>query len=163
MLAGFRTALSLTTILPIRRPAQLDRSIGARAVQSFPLVGVLLGTIAGLLAWILQLLTLPSFLSGVLLVGLMTLLTRGTHIKNLGRLLDGITTRDEPDAAMRAMRSSTIGYWGMIAIALTLLAEIAAIGALIAHDGAIFVGVIVAVSRWATPLLCVVKLSLIHI
>lgn len=157
MLAGFRAALSLSTIFPVRRPAQYDRALGARVVQTFPLVGLLLGVIAGLTAWVLQLLALPSFLSGVLLVGLLTFLTRGTHLRNLGRLLDGLTTSDSPEAALRAMRSSTVGYWSMLAMALALLAEIAAMGALISHKGAIFVGVIVAVSRWATPLLCMVK------
>lgn len=157
MLAGFRHALSLTTILPIRKPAHCDRSLGARTVQAFPLVGVLLGVVAGLVAWALQALNLPSFLSGVLLIGLLTFLTRGTHIKDLGRLLDGLTAHSEPDIALRTMRNSSIGYWGMIAIALTLLAEAAATGALISHDGAIFIGTIVAVSRWATPLLCMVK------
>lgn len=159
MFEGFRTVLARTTVLPVRGPAQPDRLIGTRAVQTYPLVGLLLGTVMGLTAWLLQVVQIPSFLSGVLLVGLLTLLTRGIHLKSLGRIIDGLTFTGHAPETRAVLNSPNIGHWGNIAVVLTLLAEIGACGALVSRNGAVLIGALVAVARWATPLMCMAKSS----
>ena len=108
---GFRTALSWMTILPVHVPAELDRTLGGRAVRSIPLVGALVGVVCGLVSWALASGSVPWPMSGVIITALLVFVTRGTHLAGLVSTVEAVASRREPDTARQIMHSGRVGRW----------------------------------------------------
>lgn len=106
----------------------------ARAARLFPVAGLLigaLGAVAYLLAWSLELGTLPAALVAV---AVLVWFTRALHEDGLADLADGLAG-PTPERRLEIMRDSHIGTFGVIALGLALalrvatLAEIASLEA----------------------------------
>ena len=129
-MTGLPRALALFTIAPV--PArELDRRAAVAALLWLPLVGAVLGAIAGLPAaavarWAPHAVLLGAVLSVVALV----LFTRGLHLDGLADTLDGLGSRAPADRAREIMRRSDIGPFGVLAIVLVVLIDVAALESL---------------------------------
>ncbi|MGX6601748.1 adenosylcobinamide-GDP ribazoletransferase [Micromonosporaceae bacterium Da 78-11] len=126
VIAGLRLAFTTLTVLPIRG-GRVDRPAAAWAMGFAPLVGAVLGlALAGLLAG-LRAAHAPELVAAAVTVTAAALLTRGMHLDGLADTVDGLGSYRTGDAALKIMRKSDIGPFGVAAIALTLLIQAAAL------------------------------------
>ena len=117
MIKSFFAALSFISRLPV--PARLSQGLEIeqyqRSIVTFPLVGLLLGAIAGAVALLLQ----PwcgvplAALFGVLALAL---LTGGFHLDGLADTCDGIFSARTRDRMLEIMRDSRLGTHGGLAL-----------------------------------------------
>src|SRR5689334_23112894 len=119
-------AIAFYTRLPVRPAAPVDGAAVARASWCAPLVGVLIGALAGLAFWIGDRLNLPPFVCATLAVGAGMLLTGGLHEDGLADTADGLggETRER---ALEIMRDGRIGVYGTCALVICLALRIFAV------------------------------------
>ncbi|MDB6179189.1 adenosylcobinamide-GDP ribazoletransferase [Paracoccus sp. Z330] len=118
--AVFLTRLPLARFLPTEELAIRD------SIWAFPLVGALIGLLAGLPLWIDG----PELLLAAMSLALSVLLTGSLHEDGLADFADSAGGRDR-DARLAIMRDSRIGSYGVMALILTSglrLGALAAIG-----------------------------------
>ena len=104
-----------------------------RSIVTFPLVGLLLGAIAGAVALLLH----PwcgvplAALFGVLALAL---LTGGFHLDGLADTCDGIFSARTRDRMLEIMRDSRLGTHGGLALIFVLVAKVLVVGELLLRD-----------------------------
>ncbi len=128
MLSGLRLAISLLTVVPVRRRDDGPEPLSAarRAMLWAPLVGLLLGAIA---AGVMALGTLGgqrSLPRGRSRGRDVAALTRGLHLDGLADTADGLGTRLPPDEALAVMRRGDTGPFGVVSVVLVLLVQVSA-------------------------------------
>jgi adenosylcobinamide-GDP ribazoletransferase len=122
---------ALLTALPV--PARLAPS--TRGVLRWaPLVGLVLGGLAAGVAvvgarWI------SPLVGAVLAVAVLALLTRGLHLDGLADTADGLGPLRDRERALQVMHQGDVGPFGVVALVLTLLLQVACITALLSADG----------------------------
>ena len=129
MIKSFFAALSFISRLPV--PARLSQGLEIeqyqRSIVTFPLVGLLLGAIAGAVALLLQ----PwcgvplAALFGVLALALLT---------GLADTCDGIFSARTRDRMLEIMRDSRLGTHGGLALIFVLVAKVLVVGELLLRD-----------------------------
>ena len=127
---GLRLALTTLTVARVRGPRELDRRTAGAAMSLAPLVGLLLGLVVGLVLVALR--ELAPYRAGpvlpvVLAVALLALLTRGLHLDGLADTVDGLASYLPAEQARRVMKAPEVGALGLVAVVLTLLAQVAAL------------------------------------
>ena len=157
--AGFRLSATLLTAVPLparRRSAeQLRREAGA-AMAWAPVIGLVLGGAAAGVLWLADRegRTGP-FLAAVLAMGTLAALTGGLHLDGLADLADGLGSRQPASRALEIMKKSDIGPFGVVALVLTLLVQVAALaGAQAAGRGVIAVVAAAVTARLAMAGAC---------
>ncbi len=124
LLADLRTAVAFYTRIPLAGPA-VDGAALARAAWCAPLVGALIGALAGLAFWIAWRLNLPPFVCATLAVGVSLALTGCLHEDGLADMADGFGGGgDSRERTLGIMRDSRIGVFGTCALAIALLLRI---------------------------------------
>lgn len=125
MLDGLRFAFGTLSVLRVRVD-RWDRETGRRAMLAAPVVGLVLGVLAAgvgaLLAW-----RGGPLLGAVAAVGVLAALTRGLHLDGLADVADGLGSGKPAEDALRIMKQSDIGPFGVLTLLLVLLAQIAAL------------------------------------
>lgn len=116
-------AFSLLTRLPVPVDHTRAGKRGAAAAWAYPLVGLVIGAIAGCTALILQWVGIPNGMSIIAALGAMVLLTGGMHEDGFADFADGIGGGRDKEHALEIMKDSRIGAYGAIAICLSLLAR----------------------------------------
>jgi adenosylcobinamide-GDP ribazoletransferase len=131
VLDGLRLAVGTFTVVPVRPPRAVDRRTAAAALAWGPAVGALLGLAAAVV-------TLPvrhaPLLAAALAVATLALLTRGLHLDGLADLADGLGSGRHRAEALEIMRRPDVGPFGVAALVLTLLVQVAALAACLAAD-----------------------------
>ncbi|WP_052849419.1 adenosylcobinamide-GDP ribazoletransferase [Streptomyces avicenniae] len=146
---ALRFAFGTLTVLPVRPPGRWDRPTARRGMLCAPLAGLALGLAACLLSWLLLELEADALLTGVLAVALVAALSRGLHLDGLADVADGLGSRRPPEEALRVMKRSDIGPFGVLVLLLTVLTQVAAVAGLSGHGRA----------RALTALVCAVVVS----
>ena len=121
----------LTLFFPKARCKELPAS----SLAYFPLVGLVLGCLLWLCAYVLDGTLYPA-INALVLVSLLTIVTRGLPLDGLGSLLDSVSKGGTAKEMGRAMRAHQRGSFGVIGIALALLAKYLLISQLI-EEGAL--------------------------
>ena len=116
-----RTATAFLTRLPV--PGRHGQDL-AHAANAFPLVGALVGLIAGLAYLLAWWLSLGPWLSAVAAVLAAIAVTGALHEDGLADVADGLGARGAREGRLAAMRDSRIGAFGVIALVLALGARI---------------------------------------
>src|ERR687893_2832723 len=125
---GLLESVGLLTALPV--PACAASS--ARGVLPWaPLVGLLLGGVATGIG-LLGTRTVSSLVGAVLAVTVLALLTRGLHLDGLADTADGLGPLRDRDRALAVMRQGDVGPFGVAAVVLTLLLQVACAAELLA-------------------------------
>jgi adenosylcobinamide-GDP ribazoletransferase len=130
---SLRVALSLFTVIPAGTGGALAEDDAARAVRWLPAVGLLLGAIgAGAMACVdAGGFSAPRRLLGAALaVTLLALLTGGLHLDGLADTADGLGSRRPAADALAIMRRSDVGPFGIAALVLVLLIQVAALASI---------------------------------
>jgi adenosylcobinamide-GDP ribazoletransferase len=102
----------------------------AFAAPMFPVVGMAVGLIAGVVYVIAHGLGLGPWFSACLAVGAAILVTGGLHEDGLADVADGFGGAADRDAKLAIMRDSRIGSYGVIALVLALATRIGALAAI---------------------------------
>ncbi|MEU9074291.1 adenosylcobinamide-GDP ribazoletransferase [Kitasatospora sp. NPDC048538] len=122
---GLRFAFGTLSVLRVR-VERWDRAAGGRAMTAAPLVGLVLGALAAgagaLVAW-----RAGGALGAVTAVGVLAALTRGLHLDGLADVADGLGSGKPAEDALRIMKQSDIGPFGVLTLLLVLLAQVAAL------------------------------------
>lgn len=131
LLAGWwsdlRVAAAFLTRLPMRTP---DSGALGPAARCFPVVGLGVGLLGGVVYGVAQGLSLPPLLAAVLAVGAVVIATGGLHEDGLADTADGLGGGGDRDRKLAIMRDSRIGSYGVIALVLMLALRIGAVAAL---------------------------------
>ncbi|WP_441246477.1 adenosylcobinamide-GDP ribazoletransferase [Kitasatospora sp. McL0602] len=122
---GLRFAFGTLSVLRVRVD-RWDRPTAGRAMLGAPLVGLVLGALAAgagaLVSW-----RAGGLLGAVAAVSVLAALTRGLHLDGLADVADGLGSGKPAEDALRIMKQSDIGPFGVLTLVLTLLAQIAAL------------------------------------
>ncbi|MGY1806093.1 adenosylcobinamide-GDP ribazoletransferase [Blastococcus sp. SYSU D00669] len=135
---------ALLTVL--RVPARA--AAGTRGVLPWaPLVGLVLGALATGVGVLGARLVSP-FTGAVLTVAVLAVLTRGLHLDGLADTADGLGPLRSRERALEVMHQGDIGPFGVVAVLLTVLLQVACLGALLPHG-------------WVAPVTAVVVARLV--
>jgi len=128
MFKELRNLLSFLTILPFRMDQDL-LSDCARFMFLFPLVGALIGLLAGLFGWF-AFSFLPSLVAGALVFGVLLLLTGLHHMDGLLDFGDGIMAHGSAERKIEVMHDQLTGAGGLTLGMMTLLISTLAVAQL---------------------------------
>ncbi|GAA2741377.1 adenosylcobinamide-GDP ribazoletransferase [Kitasatospora cinereorecta] len=132
--SGLRFAFGTLSVLRVRVD-RWDRAAGGAAMVLAPVVGLVLGGLAAgvgaLAAW-----RGGPLLGAVAAVAVLAALTRGLHLDGLADVADGLGSNKPAEDALRIMKQSDIGPFGVLTLVLALLAQIAALAGQFAHSPA---------------------------
>jgi len=148
VLSEFLLALQFLTIIQITKTLSFDEHTFGRSAAFFPLVGAIIGTIVWGTDRALAL-VVPSSLQSLMIVALLTILSRGLHVDGLADSADGLLGGHDPERRLAIMKDSCIGTFGVLALLGVVLFKVRALDVL--SDGlrtsALFLGP--TLSRWA--------------
>ncbi|MFE0461975.1 adenosylcobinamide-GDP ribazoletransferase [Kitasatospora sp. NPDC058965] len=131
-LHGLRFAFGTLTVLRVP-VARWDRPSAGRAMLAAPLVGAVLGAAAGALGAFFAWRGAP-LLGAVAAVAALAALTRGLHLDGLADVADGLGSGKPAEDALRIMKQSDIGPFGVLTLVLVLFAQTACLAALFGHS-----------------------------
>ncbi|MGW7350366.1 adenosylcobinamide-GDP ribazoletransferase [Streptomyces sp. NPDC054784] len=130
---GLRFAFGTLTVLPVR-VTRWDRDSARAGMLCAPVAGAVVGLAAAALGGVLLLLGSGPPVAAVATVAAPAALTRGLHLDGLADVADGLGSGRPAEDALRIMKQSDIGPFGVLTLVLVLLAQTAALAELYA-DG----------------------------
>lgn len=151
-----RFAFGTLSVVPVR-VGRWDRRAARGGMVAAPLVGVVVGVVAAGCGGLLVALGGSPLLAAVGAVAAPAVLTRGLHLDGLADTADGLGSGRPAEGALRVMKQSDIGPFGVVTLILVLLAQVASAAGCYAH-GRVYGGVAVVVAavtaRTALTLAC---------
>ncbi|MFB6957057.1 adenosylcobinamide-GDP ribazoletransferase [Streptomyces sp. NPDC056309] len=139
---GPRFAFGTLTVLPVR-VSRWDREAARGGMLCAPLAGLVVGVAAAAVGLLLLLAGAGAPLAAVATVAVPAALTRGLHLDGLADTADGLGSGKPAEDALRIMKQSDIGPFGVITLVFALLAQVAALSR--AYDGSWARGALAAV------------------
>jgi adenosylcobinamide-GDP ribazoletransferase len=131
LLTDLVTAFMLLTRLPVARfvrpgvPPDL-----ARCIWAFPIVGLAVGAVGGLVYWLAHKLGMPPLVAAAWTLGATLITTGAIHEDGLADTADGFAGGATPARKIEIMRDSRIGSYGALGLLLSLILRASAIAAL---------------------------------
>ena len=126
---AIRLAFGTLTVLPVRT-GRVDRATAAVAMSIAPVVGALLGAVLAALFAGLGAAGAPPLVAAGLTVAAGALLTRGLHLDGLADTVDALGSYRRGPEALAVMKAPDIGPFGVAALVLTLVVQVAAVAGL---------------------------------
>ncbi|NEB01748.1 adenosylcobinamide-GDP ribazoletransferase [Streptomyces sp. SID13726] len=125
-LDGLRFAFGTLSVLPVK-VTRWDREAARGGMLCAPLVGLVLGGFSAAVGLLLLFLGTSELLAAVATVAVPAVLTRGLHLDGLADTADGLGSGKPAEDALRIMKQSDIGPFGVLTLVLVLLAQVAAL------------------------------------
>lgn len=141
--ALYLSAQQFLTRLPSPVWVGWDQDRLARAAKWFPIVGLMLGCLVGLVWWSAAQ-VLPTTIAAGLALGLLFVLTGGLHEDGLADCCDGLGGGATRERALEIMRDSRIGTYGGLGLILSVGLRWAALSSLLPWQG--FAALIIALA-----------------
>jgi adenosylcobinamide-GDP ribazoletransferase len=129
MLKELRNLLSFLTVLPFHMDEKM-LSDCARFMFLFPLIGALIGFLAGLFGWVCLYIFLPGLVVGALVLGVLLLLTGLHHTDGLLDFGDGVMAHGSAEHKVEVMHDQLTGAGGLTLGMMALLVTALALGEL---------------------------------
>jgi adenosylcobinamide-GDP ribazoletransferase len=126
---GLRFAFGTLTVLPVR-VTRWDREAARAGMLCAPVAGLAVGGCAAVLGVFLLFLGAGPLLAAVASAAVPAALTRGLHLDGLADTADGLGSGKPAEDALRIMKQSDIGPFGVITLVFVLLAQVAALAQL---------------------------------
>ncbi|MEO1329271.1 MAG: adenosylcobinamide-GDP ribazoletransferase [Pseudomonadota bacterium] len=142
-------AAALLTMLPVPVDHAAAGARGARAAWAYPMVGALVGLIAGAAYALALAFGIAPGPAGWLAVGVGVAVTGALHEDGLADAADGLGLPRSRERALEIMRDSRTGAFGAVALITVLAMRASAIGSLGAVEGIIALAAAGALSRAA--------------
>ncbi|NTW84004.1 MAG: adenosylcobinamide-GDP ribazoletransferase [Chlorobiaceae bacterium] len=149
MLRGLVTALRTLTVFPV--PGR-DTDTFSNALFWFPVAGLLLGLLQAFLAYGIAL-SGWNELAAVLTVTGGLVFTRGIHADGLADVADGFLGGRTREGALRIMKDSFLGTFGVLALAVSILLKWVAVLKLVQGGSFAVIAAGVLLARWVQVLL----------
>jgi adenosylcobinamide-GDP ribazoletransferase len=141
-----RAAMAFLTVIPV---ASSEGASGERLGRAyFPAVGALLGLVAGVGFGLAVALTSP-LLAAVVATAILAALTGALHLDGLADAMDGLFGRGDAAARLEVMRDSRVGSFGLVAVVLVVVGDVAALAGMSPARALVALVVAGALSRWA--------------
>ncbi|WP_338676256.1 adenosylcobinamide-GDP ribazoletransferase [Streptomyces sp. SCSIO 30461] len=131
---GIRFAFGTLTVLPTR-VTRWDREAARAGMLCAPVAGLVVGLLGAAAGALLLLAGAGPLLAAVATAAVPAVLTRGLHLDGLADTADGLGSGKPAPEALRIMKQSDIGPFGVITLVFTLLAQIAALAELYGGNG----------------------------
>ncbi|WP_458243337.1 adenosylcobinamide-GDP ribazoletransferase [Streptomyces sp. MAI_2237] len=125
-LDGLRFAFGTLTVLPVR-VTRWDREAARAGMLCAPVAGLVVGGCAALAGLLLLALGAGALLAAVASAAVPAVLTRGLHLDGLADTADGLGSGKPAEDALRIMKRSDIGPFGVVTLVFVLLAQVAAL------------------------------------
>jgi adenosylcobinamide-GDP ribazoletransferase len=122
-----RTALRFLTRLPLRHESDEAAPSLAASCWAFPVAGVVVGVVGGIVFLIAAAVGLPSLAAALLAVGATALATGGLHEDGLADTVDGFGGGASRTEKLAIMRDSRIGAYGVLALLFSVALRVAAL------------------------------------
>lgn len=148
--AELHLAASFLTRLPLPDCGVLPAGALARAMRLFPLVGGVVGVLAGLVFWAAHA-VLPPLPAAMVAVLAGVLLTGALHEDGLADTADGLGARGGRERRLEVMRDSRTGAYGVLALIFTIGLRVAALAA--APSALAGLGALMAAAAWSRALI----------
>ncbi|MFG1806504.1 adenosylcobinamide-GDP ribazoletransferase [Streptomyces sp. NPDC049040] len=129
---ALRFAFGTLTVLPARL-TRWDRAAARGGMLAAPLVGVVVGLAAATCGGLLVALGAGPLLAAVGAVAVPAVFTRGLHLDGLADTADGLGSGKGAEDALRIMKQSDIGPFGVVVLVFVLLAQVASVAACYGH------------------------------
>lgn len=149
-------AFSLLTRLPVPVDHARAGERAAAAAWAYPLVGLVLGGMAGVLGLILGWLGVPAGMTAGFILLTMAMATGAMHEDGLADFADGVWGGNTAERRLEIMKDSRIGAYGAIALMLFLLMRFSGI---IALSGWELMAILAAVGAASRGLMVVVMFA----
>ena len=143
-------ATSLLTLVPTG--ARWPDGEATQTAAWFPAVGAIFGLVGYAIVKVARIAHLPSrpaLVIAVLIVGVWALLSRLLHWDGLADVADGFWGGHDPAARLEIMSDSRTGAFGATTVALVAIAEVAAIGAILARPHELPVLLVPVIARFS--------------
>jgi len=138
--------MAFLTVIPV---AVAGGASGERLGRAyFPAVGALLGLLAGVVLVLAAAVTTP-LLGAVAATAVLAVLTGALHLDGLADAADGLFGGGDLSRRLEVMRDSRVGSFGLVAVVLVLVGDVAALAAMTPARALIALVIAGAVSRWA--------------
>ncbi|MET7306520.1 adenosylcobinamide-GDP ribazoletransferase [Streptomyces sp. NPDC005571] len=121
---GIRFAFGTLTALPVR-VTRWDREAARAGMLCAPFAGLVVGLSAAAPGGLLLLFGSGPLLAAVASAAVPAVLTRGLHLDGLADTADGLGSGKPAEDALRIMKQSDIGPFGVITLLFVLLAQVA--------------------------------------
>lgn len=102
-----------------------DEDARGRMLLFLPLVGLEIGALWALLAWVCRLLSLPALVTGMLLCIFPFLMTGFIHLDGFMDVTDAVKSWRDLDRRREILKDSHVGSFAVIGIAILMLAQFA--------------------------------------
>lgn len=143
-MTGLAVAISFLSRFPVRRPyATTDL---ARSVPWFPVVGALIGALAGVAGWWAST-RIGELPAAFLTVAIALMITGALHEDGLADTFDGLGAGGDREEILAVMKDSRVGVFGAIALVLAIGLKVSLLAAIPADRYVLVSGVAGAVSR----------------
>ncbi|CAM5555609.1 adenosylcobinamide-GDP ribazoletransferase [Streptomyces tanashiensis] len=123
---GLRFAFGTLTVFPARI-TRWDRDAARAGMLCAPVAGLVVGLCSAAAGGTFLALGSGPLLAAVVTTAVPAVLTRGLHLDGLADTADGLGCAKPAEDALRIMKQSDIGPFGVIALVLVLLAQVAAL------------------------------------
>ena len=125
--ADLRHCFGALTRFPLRRPGPGVATVLAPSAWAFPLVGVVVGAMAGIVYAIAVAIGFPDWIAAPLAIAAEVFATGGLHEDGLADVADGFGGGRDRDAKLAIMRDSRIGAFGVLALILSMALRLGAL------------------------------------
>ncbi|MGY0486957.1 adenosylcobinamide-GDP ribazoletransferase [Streptomyces sp. WG-D5] len=132
---GIRFAFGTLTVIPVK-VGRWDRGAARVGMLCAPVAGLVVGVGAAAVGTLLTVLGAGAPLAAVAAVAVPAALTRGLHLDGLADVADGLGSGKPAEDALRIMKQSDIGPFGVVTLVLALLAQVAVLAQLFAESWA---------------------------
>ncbi|WAZ21232.1 adenosylcobinamide-GDP ribazoletransferase [Streptomyces cinnabarinus] len=123
---GLRFAFGTLTVLPVK-VGRWDRDAARGGMLCAPVVGLVVGGVAAAAGLAALFVGTGALLAAVATVAVPALLTRGLHLDGIADTADGLGSGKPAEDALRIMKQSDIGPFGVITLLFVLLTQVAAV------------------------------------
>ncbi|MEU4658144.1 adenosylcobinamide-GDP ribazoletransferase [Streptomyces sp. NPDC023723] len=123
---GLRFAFGTLTVFPVE-VTRWDRPAARGGMLCAPLAGLAVGVASAATGLVLLALGAGPPLVAVATAAVPAVLTRGLHLDGLADTADGLGSGKPAEDALRIMKQSDIGPFGVLALVLVLLGQVAAL------------------------------------
>ncbi|MGH7910057.1 MAG: adenosylcobinamide-GDP ribazoletransferase [Thermodesulfobacteriota bacterium] len=154
MIKSLRVAFEFLTLFRVGKPRKdIPPEDIANSIIYFPLVGILLGGICGLVDFALRDLIVSDVVRSFFPVLLLAILSRGLHLDGVADCFDALHyARHDKEKALKLMKDSTIGAFGASALIFVIVGKILSISALPEGFRLGSILLIPSLSRWTSSI-----------
>ena len=154
MIKILRVAFEFPTVFRVGKPIEeIPPEVIANSIIFFPLVGIFLGSICALVEFILRGVIFSDLVRSLLPVIILAILSRGLHLDGVADCFDSLHyARHDKEKALRIMKDSTIGAFGVSALIFVIVGKILSISALPEGFRLGSILLIPSLSRWTSSI-----------